>query len=342
MKPLVKKKFPLISVVIPIRNEEKYIIQCLENVRKQDYPKEKMEILVIDGMSTDKSREEIDEFHKKNPDFNVLIISNPKIERFPAMNIGIKKSNGDIVMRIDARTVIPKNYIKTCLKDLEKTGADNVGGIQKPKSTTLTQKAIGIAMSHPFGVGNAQFRLGKKSGFVNSAYLGFFRKEIFKKVGLFDESSGMITEDSDINFRIRKAGGKVYLNRNNFAYYYPRDSLRGLWSLYFRYGGGRAGYFYKHKNLQLRQTIPLLFLLSLGVSIIFSFFFDFFIFVLIAILIPYILADLFFSITCSIKHSSIKIFFKLLIIFPLMHFSWAFGFFKRLLQGPKKTDYWKN
>jgi GT2 family glycosyltransferase len=196
-------------------------------------------------------------------------------------------------------------------------------------------------MSHPFGVGNAQFRLGKKSGFVDSVYLGCFKKSIFEKIGLFDEKSGIISEDSDINYRIRVAGGKVYLNKDIVAYYSPRDSFKDLWKLYFRYGGSRAGNFYKHGKLRLRQLIPPGFLATIILLIFLSVIALLFLKILGTILICYALVNIVFSSWLAIKNNHAPLFPKLLIIFPCMHFAWALGFFKRLFQGRNYKKDWQ-
>ncbi|MFA6436779.1 MAG: glycosyltransferase family 2 protein [Candidatus Paceibacterota bacterium] len=339
-----QNSLPLVSVIMPIRNEEKYIKECLEQIICQKYPKNKMEILVIDGMSEDKTREIVNrESTIANRKFNIHIrlIDNPKKNRFPALNIGVKNAKGDFIFRVDARTIIPKDYILKCVTTLLETGADNVGGIQKPLAVKGTQQAIGLAMSHPFGVGNAQFRIGKKSGFVDSVYLGCFRKSIFKKIGLFDEKSGIISEDSDINHRIRVAGGRVYLNKDIIAYYYPRDNFKDLWKLYFRYGGSRAGNFYKHGTLRLRQLVPPGFLATIVLLMFLSLITLLFLKILCTILVGYALIDIVFSFWLAIKNNRAPLFLKLLIIFPCMHFAWALGFFKRLFQGRNYKKDWQ-
>jgi len=324
-------KYPKVSVIIPVRNEETHIQSCLKNLPGQTYPSNKIEVVVIDGMSNDNTRARINKFRKEHPRLNLRSINNPKKEIFPALNIGIKNAKGEVIIRLDARTHIKKDYIKQCVKTLLNTKADNVGGVQKPIAQSPTQKAIGIAMSHPFGVGNAQFRLGNKSGFVDTIYLGCFRKNVFKKIGLFDENSGIISEDSDINLRIRKAGGKVYLNKDIAAYYYPRETILKLSQLYFRYGRAKAVNFFKHKRLQSRQLIPAMFLLSIVFLTILSFVHLLFSQLLFSLLSVYLMTSLLSSLQLSIKNRSYCLFARLIIIFPVIHFSWAFGFWARFL-----------
>lgn len=333
-------KLPFISVVLPVRNEEKHIEECLEALINQTYPKDKIEILVVDGMSEDMTKEIVERFKIQNPKLNIFLLDNPKGHRASGLNIGIKNAKGEVIIRVDARTIIPEDYIFKCSKTLLETKADNAGGIQRVISNNNIQKAIALALSHPFGVGNAQFRLGKKSGFVDTVYLGCFKKEIFDKVGLFDEKASVISEDADINYRIKKAGGRVYLDKDIVVYYYPRESLRNLWKLYFRYGGAKAGFFLKHKVLKLRQWIPISFLFSLFFLFFLSFFNLMFLRILIIILSMYFLTDFFVSFWLSFVNRNFALFRRLLIIFPYLHFAWAFGFLKRIIQGPNYKKYW--
>jgi succinoglycan biosynthesis protein ExoA len=200
---------------------------------------------------------------------------------------------------------------------------------------------VGIALSHPFGVGNAQFRLGRQSGFVDTVYLGCFKREIFEQVGYFDEDAPVISEDSDMNYRIRKAGGKVYFNKDIVAYYYPRDNFRDLARLYFRYGGAKAGNFLKIKSLTAwRQLVPPLFLGSIIILALASFLSMWARVAFVSILGTYLLLDLFVSLCLALKEKQFALFHRLFVVFPTLHFPWAMGFFTRLVQRPGPGTYW--
>ena len=201
---------PLASAVLVVRNEEANIQRVLEQVFGQDYPPHRMEVIVVDGESDDRTAEIASSFSRAGRAPIVMRLS--ERGRSHGLNQGILTARGEVIVRIDARTSISSDYVSRCVETLIRTGADNAGGIQKPITKSLRQEAIGLALSHSFGVGNAQFRLGKKSGFVDSVYLGCFRRGIFDRVGLFDEQAAVISEDSDINQRIRNAGWKVYLD----------------------------------------------------------------------------------------------------------------------------------
>ncbi len=340
------ENLPKVSVIIPVKNEAARIKECLNRLVEQTYPKEKLEILVVDGMSDDGTRDIINEFSDQNRQLTIKILDNPKGYRTSGLNIGIKESCGDIILRIDARTRIPSDYAARCVETLEQTGADNVGGVIKPYSEALTQKAIALVTSHPFGVGNARFRLAKRSGFVSHVYLGCFRKKIFEKVGLFDENLSIISddtgEDTDMNRRIWNMGGKVYLNNEIVAYYKPRETFFELFRLYFRYGMGNAVYLFKHRKLaSWRLLVPPIFVLTLIALFAFSIFSKKCLIFGLALLGFYLLLDFFFSISIVInQEKKINILPRVFTAFPIIHFAWTFGFFRRLFQRPKPGCYW--
>ena len=152
----------LVSIIIPCRNEEKFISKCLDSIVAQDYPKDKLEVLVIDGMSKDRTRQIVNEYSKKHS--FIKILENPKRITPCALNIGIKNAKGGTIMRMDAHTTYEKNYVSKCIKYLKEYNADNVGGIWKivPRQDTLVGKAITFSLSHPFGIGNAYYRYVSK------------------------------------------------------------------------------------------------------------------------------------------------------------------------------------
>jgi glycosyltransferase involved in cell wall biosynthesis len=339
---------PFVSLILPIRNEAAHVREFFVPLLNQTYPKDRMEILVVDGMSEDGTRQIVQEFIHANGHAKVRLVDNPKKQRAPALNLGIKHATGDIVLRIDARTVIPNDYIEKCVQISLATGADNVGGMQVPIVTEhdsnrkkLAQRAISLALTHSFGVGNAQFRLGKKSGYVDTVYLGCFKKDVFDRVGLFDEDAPVISEDADMNYRIRKAGGKVYFDKDIIAYYYPRDNLKDLAKLYFRYGGAKAGNLLKTKQLTAwRQWVPPFFLLAIVIISFASIFSVVCRFLLAAILGIYFLVDMLVSAKLAVGEKRLVLFHRLFVVFPTLHFSWATGFFIRLMQRPKQGKYW--
>lgn len=335
---------PLISVIIIVRDEVKNIERCLSQIVRQDYPMDRIEVLIADGESTDDTIAVAKAFPMGEA--RLRVITGFGLGRSQGLNQAIRESRGDIIARLDARTLIEPDYFKACLETLRASGAANVGGVQKPIARSSTQKAIGIALQNPFGVGDAQFRLGRKSGPVESVYLGFFKREVFDEVGLFDELAPVISEDSDLNHRIRQAGGIIWLNHQIHAYYYPRERIRDLWRLYFRYGGARAGNFLKWKKLSWRQTVPPVFVAVLAGGLLASPFNPAIRWSWLALVAVYLAADLFYSWMAAAGGSReegerfLPLWGRLLIIFPTMHFAWALGFFRRVTQRLQPGEYW--
>lgn len=352
--------WPRVTVIIPVRNERERILRCLDQILAQSYPKDRLEVLIVDGDSDDGTRELLDralrdgtvgevgseggprDLAASNGRPSVRVLRNPKRQRASGLNIGIKAATGDVIARIDARSSVLPHYVEQCVRTLAETEADNVGGVQTPMARTASQEAIGTVLSHPFGVGNAAFRLGRKSGDVDTVYLGCFRREVFERVGLFDEESIVISEDSDINQRIRQAGGRVYLNANIHAYYEPRETLGAFWRIAFRYGGARAGNLVKHRRLtSWRQAIPPAVVLGLVSLLALSLWDRRLLMPLIGIAAVYLLADAAISLVLSRRRRRWGLAPRLLLAFPCMHFGWGLGFWTRLLLPQRPGIAWR-
>ena len=317
---------PKVSIIIPTYNEEGRIRECLESLR-DEYVAQNAEIIVADGGSTDDTKKIVGDFKKDYPRVEIRQINNPLKHQSFGLNAGIKAARGKIIVRIDAHARYPKNYVERCVKLLEKTGADNVGGVMRARGTSGFQKSVALAMNHPIGVGDAKFHLGRKSGYVDTVYLGTFRKELFKKLGYFDPYQN---QDAEFNLRILKSGGKIFLDNSIKVDYFPRDSLGALISQYFNYGRGRCRTTLKHRRFtSLRQLAPLLLVLGLIGSIVLSTLAS-----PLFLLIPVFYAALMFlfsflSLGGSSRQFSRSLF--LAFIFGSMHISWGLGFWVYLL-----------
>ena len=329
-----------VSVIIPVRNEDRHIRRCLRDVMDTTYPRDKIEIIVVDGVSTDNTQGEVEALHKEG--LNVRLLPNPRRTPYTGLNVGIRAAKGEIIARVDARSICPPNYIKSCIDTLLKTGADNVGGVQKPIGDSPRQRAIALAMTHPFGVGDAQFRLGKKSGYVDTVYLGCFRRKLFDDVGLYDEDGPVIGEDTEMNQRIISRGGRVFLNKDIVVSYVVKDTLRAFWRQYFIYGGARAHNFMKSGGFSAkRQLVPLAFLITLCVLLPLAFIHNIFLYLLVLILGTYIGVDLTVALMFCVRNRDGQLLPWLILAFPCMHFGWAFGFFVRLFEGSRPGRHWR-
>ena len=247
---------PSVSIVIPVRNEAKYIEACVTRLLDQDYPQDRIEIIVIDGRSEDATVEILHALQRGRPEATLRILHNPTGTIPVGLNIGIRAARGEIIMRFDGHSIPSDDYVSAAVAALEASGAANVGGVVQPIGDTPFGTAVAAAMKHPIGVGNARFRTGGAAGDVDTVPFGTFSREVFESVGLFDESLDR-NEDYEMNIRIRAAGRRVFLDPAIQLLYTPRASAGGLWRQYFQNGWWRVETARRHAgSLRWRQVIP--------------------------------------------------------------------------------------
>lgn len=324
MKNLESKKIHgnlMVSVVMPVYNEEKYIEHCIFSLLKQDYPKQQMEWIFVDGCSNDKTKQIIEGFMFQYPDL-IKMYNNPNKTVPYAMNIGIEVSTGNYIIRLDAHSEYENDYISKCVYYLDTTDADNVGGVAETKSIGFVGNAIALMLSSKFGVGNSQFRTNGKSGYVDTVPFGAFRREVFQKYGLYDERLTR-NQDNEMNYRIRKNGGKIYMSEDIRLVYYCRNSISGIANMAMKNGkwnvitmGLCPG------AMGIRHFIPFIFLLSLIIVPILTIFIPIIGYLFILEIGLYMLLNLIFSIKAATKFKYIPI---LVILFPVFHLSYGFG-----------------
>ena len=318
---------PLISIIIPCRNEEKFIGKCLNSILDQAYPKEKLEILLVDGMSTDKTREIINQYNKNSP--FIQLIDNPYKVTPKAMNIGIKESRGDIIIFLNSHGVLDKEFLRWNVNYLEKIkGVDAVGGKLQAisESKELIPWAITFITDSIFGAGGIRYRQKKKEGFVKDTlpYCAY-RRDVFQKIGLIDEEL-LRGQDAEFNLRLIKKGGKIYFTPKIKSYLYTRDTLIKLWRQQFQYGYFKVKIAQKLGiGLVFRQHIPALFVLSLILSGIFGIFFQPFCYLLFTTFFSYLLLNIIFSSIISFE-KGFKYLPASILAFFVLHFSYGLGF----------------
>jgi len=322
----MNQKVPFVSVIIPSRNEGKFIGQCLDSIIAQNYPKEKIEILVVDGMSEDNTVRIVKEYHPRYSFINLL--ENPKKITPCALNIGIKNAKGEIIIRMDAHAGYENNYIAKCVKYLKEYDADNVGGsmVTLPKENTSVARAIAFCLSHFFGTGGSAFRVGStEPRWVDTVFGGCYKKEVFNKVGFFSENL-VRSQDMEFNIRLKSAGGKILLVPEIVSYYYPKSDLKdffihnfedGIWAVY-------PMKFIK-TPLKLRHYIPLFFVLGLLGTGLAGIFISVFWWLFAAVLGLYLLFALYFSIPIAVKQKDIKYLFVMPVTFACRHFGYGLG-----------------
>ncbi len=317
-----------ISVIIPTYNEEDAIVNCIESLTDGDLPRDKLEFVIADGNSSDNTLKRIEDFSGGHPDIRIRVVNNPHRTQGYGLNIAIQNADKDseIIIRADAHSIYPANYIADCVKRSLSTNADNVGGVMVPLGKGFLQRAVSFCMSHPLGVGNAQFHLGNHSGFVDTVYLGCFKRAVFEKVGLFDPAMTP-NEDAELNLRIRKSGGTVYLDSNIRVGYFPRDTLAKLARQYFRYGQGRCRTSKKHRAFtSIRQVVPPFWTVLTLVLLLLSWRSVFFVFPLAA----YVLVLLLVSMYGAYRKRDRAVLLSPM-CFGVMHYAWGLGFLSELL-----------
>ncbi|KMW71697.1 WblJ protein [Photorhabdus luminescens subsp. luminescens] len=314
-----------ISVICPILNEEKYIKGCIESLLKQDYPIGQLEIIFIDGYSSDNTLKIIQSYTKKYGFIKLLY--NPAKYVPAALNIGIKNSSGEYIARIDAHSSYPSNYLSKLYSLSKKLDADNIGGIfnTKPCNSTTIADNIAYSLSSRFGMGNAYFRTGinniKK---VDTVPFGFFKRTIFDKIGLFDEDL-IRNQDDEFNNRIIKHGGNIYLSPDIIIDYYPRDSIKKICSMFYQYGLFKPLVNFKLKKItSFRQLIPPIFVLGLILGLILSFISSIFLYLYIGCIFIYFFLTLLVTIKAHFKNKKNYIFLPL--IFLCIHLSYGSGY----------------
>jgi cellulose synthase/poly-beta-1,6-N-acetylglucosamine synthase-like glycosyltransferase len=248
---------PIVTVAIPCFNEERHIESCLDDVFAQDYPAASIEVLIGDGMSTDRTREILGRIATTRPG-TIRVIDNPRKLQAAAMNVMVAEARGEIIIRMDVHARYATDYVRQCVATLEETGAANVGGAQRARPLTWFQRALCAALDSPVAVGGARYRDADAEGWVDTVFLGAFRKRVLEAAGGYDPMA-ITNEDAELNQRILATGGKIYLSKKIVVHYFPRDSFRSLSRQYFRYGQGRARTLLKHKTLPTpRPAIPFL------------------------------------------------------------------------------------
>lgn len=226
---------PLVTIILPIRNEAKHIEQCLKAILAQDYPAERMEIFVVDGMSDDGTQAIVARILEKIDHIRVRMLDNPGRIVPAAMNLVIRQARGDVIIRIDGHTIIAPDYVRACVEALQGSEAACVGGPMVARGQVPFGEAVALATSHPFGVGGSRFHYASQIIETDSVYLGAYRRDVFTQAGYFDEEMAC-NEDDEFNYRLRAKGGKIVLHPSIRSIYHNRSTAKSLWRQYFRYG----------------------------------------------------------------------------------------------------------
>ncbi len=316
-----------VSIVIPCFNEKEYIVRCLDSIAKQTYPKELITTFICDGISTDGTQDLLKSYVLKNHGFKLLI--NGQRTTPHALNLGIKNSSSDVIIILGAHSELDIDFVTKSMETF--SVGENimcVGGVLENVYANDTSKTIGYAMSSSFGVGNAHFRTGARKGYVDTVAFGAYKKEIFDKVGLFNEEL-IRNQDDEFNYRVTSNGYKIYLNPEIKCKYFVRASYGKLFRQYYQYGYWKVYVNRLHKTVTTgRQLIPALFVLYL-ILLPFTFLIGVPVFIFSSL---FLFLYLVFAITfASIKHSNPLVLFKIAYTFLILHLGYGFGYLKGVL-----------
>ncbi len=324
----------LVSIIIPCFNEERSIAQTLNALVQQTYPLDRLEVLIVDGLSTDRTRAIVTDFANTHSELCVRLLDNQRRIIPTALNIGIQQASGDYIVRMDAHVIPANNFVQRCVELLQSGIADNVGGRLNfaLADDSLIARSIMFAVGHPFGVGDALYRYAQKPAYVDTVSFGSFKRATFDKVGLYDEDL-QINEDYDLNYRIRRGGGKIYLSPDIVSTYFPRSSFSTLAKQYFRYGWWKVKMLRKYpSSLRWRQLVPPVFVAAFILLGIGSLVVQPLVFLWVALLLSYLSTSVIVSTRIMLRHRcGLRVGMLLPCAFGIIHFSWGLGFWSSLL-----------
>lgn len=333
--------WPFVSVLMPIRNEAKFIERSLGAVLNQDYPPGYMEVLIADGMSDDGTRTQIATLSAKYPYIPVIVLDNPGRIVPTGLNLALQRARGDVIVRVDGHTIIARDYVRQCVNALARSGAENVGGRMDAVASTPFGEAVALATSSPFGVGGARFHYANRDEWVDTVYLGAWPRRVFEQIGPFDEEL-VRNQDDELNYRLREKGGRIFLSNRIRSRYYNRTSLRSLWRQYFQYGLWKVRVMQKHpRQMRMRQFVPPAFVASLMSGALLAPFAALFVILWLVLLALYAAANGVASFLVA-RRNGWKYLMLLPLVFGVLHVSYGLGFLNGMLRfagrwGDKST-----
>ena len=329
---------PLISVIIPCRNEEKTIHLVLEALFEQSFPLQNMEIVIADGLSTDGTRRAIHAFSEAHPALFMRLVDNPKQIIPTGLNTAIKASKGELIVRMDAHSLPNQDYVQRCYNAHQEGKAENVGGVWKisPQNNGWVARSIAAAAANPFAVGDAHYRFTEKAAYVDTVPYGSYKRELFEKIGYFDESL-LANEDYEFNTRIRQSGGRIWLDPAIQCTYFARATFAALAKQYWGYGFWKAQMLKRYpETLRWRQALPPAFVLGLVVLALVGFIWPIAWPVFAIIVGLYLAVQLVPAIQISLKAGDIHLSIGVVIATLIMHFSWGTALIVGLFSHPDR------
>jgi succinoglycan biosynthesis protein ExoA len=326
---------PSVSIIVPCYNEQDTIRKLLEAIYAQTFPRTDLEVVIADGISTDGTRAQIAAFSESHPDLNISVVDNLPRSIPSALNCALKETQGEIIVRLDAHSMPYPDYIERIVEDVQDDLGENVGGIWEihPGAKTWVAQSIAAAASHPLGVGDALYRHTNTPALVDTVPFGAFKRELLALVGLFDESL-LTNEDYEFNARIRKSGGRIWLDPAVRSVYFARPTLAMLARQYARYGFWKWRMLRRYsETIRWRQGLPPLFVLSLIGGIVLAVFLPFFRVLLALEISVYLIALAAAGIQVALRQKKAHFVIGLPLAIATMHIAWGAGFLWSMIKG---------
>jgi glycosyltransferase involved in cell wall biosynthesis len=257
---------PLVSVIMPVRNEGKFITECLDAVMEQDYPPDRIEVFIVDGMSTDATPDIVRSYQGRR--IPLRLLENPGKIVPKGMNVALAVTKGEIIVRVDGHCKIAPDYVRCCVRHIRMDHVDGVGGPVRTMGGSRTARVIALAMSSPFGVGGSAFRtVSDRTMLADTVPFPAYTRSIIERAGPYDEEL-VRNQDDEYNYRLRKLGAKILLAADVRSEYYSRSSIRSLWRQYYQYGYWKVRVLQKHpRQMKMRQFVPAAFVASLAIAL---------------------------------------------------------------------------
>ena len=312
---------------MPCYNEQRTIRSLLDSIYHQSYPRQSIEVVIADGLSTDQTRQEIQEFSLANKDLVVRVIENQKRSIPSGLNQALDAASGHYIVRLDAHSVPAEDYVARSVAALEDGLGDNVGGLWdiQPGSDTWQARSIARAAAHPLGVGDARYRVGGSAQEVDTVPFGAFQRSLIERIGKFDETL-LTNEDYEFNTRIRRAGGKIWFDPEIKSTYIARQNLRDLARQYWRYGFWKVKMLRRFPESFRWRQLAGLFVISFPVLALLGIWFEWARWLLSFEIVVYLLALIVVGLQLAIRHRDLTLFWGVPLAIATMHFSWGTAF----------------
>ena len=319
-------ELPFVSVIVPMRNERRHIERCLRSMAAQDYPHDRFEVIVVDGDSNDGSRDLLESIRDEVP--NLRVLENRGRHTTRGLNIGLAFARGEVIARVDAHAAVEADFLSQSVAALRRTSADVVGGPITTLGEGPTGEAIAVAVSSPFGVGNAVFRYSQREQWTDTVAFPAYRRDVFDRIGAFAEIEG--GEDDEFHYRLRDAGGRILLTPEIRSTYYARSSYWSLAKQYFGYGHAKVVVLSRHpRRTRLRQLVPAAFLVALVAAAITAVFGGLLVLPVALLVGAYVGGSIAASIVVARRHGWRHV-WRLPIAFACMHVAYGLGFLSGL------------